>query len=128
MKKTSLIVALAGILVAALAMPAVAADKEKDVTINGDGKCAKCELKESDKCQSVIQTKEDGKTVTYYLADNKIAKDFHENICQDSPKVKATGKLKEENGKKILTLSKIEIVKDKEPAAKEPAAKEPAAK
>ena len=119
MKKTSLIVALAGILAAALAMPAVAADKEKEVTITGDGKCAKCALKEADKCQTVIQTKENGKTVTYYTTDNKIAKDFHETVCQDSPKVKATGKLKEENGKKFLTLSKIEVVK--EPANKESA-------
>lgn len=105
MKKFSSIVALVGL----LAVPAFAADKE--VTITGEGKCAKCALHETDKCQNVIQTTEDGKSVTYYLAQNATSKDFHDNLCKKSEKVTATGTVSEENGKKILTVSKIEEAK-----------------
>ena len=109
MKRITFVFALAGLLVAGLAIPAFAADKE--VTITGEGKCAKCALHETDKCQTVIQTQEDGKTVTYYLAHNKVSKDFHENVCKESQKVTATGILKEKDGKKVLTASKIELAK-----------------
>jgi hypothetical protein len=105
MKRILSLIALVGL----LAVPAFAADKE--VTITGEGKCAKCALHETDHCQSVIQTQEDGKTVTYYLAQNDTSKDFHENICKKSEKVTATGVVTEENGKKILTVSKIEEAK-----------------
>jgi hypothetical protein len=105
MKKISSIIALVGL----LAIPAFAADKE--VTITGEGKCAKCALHEADKCQNVIQTEENGKTVTYYLAQNDTSKDFHENLCKKSEKVTATGTVKEEGGKKVLTVSKIEAAK-----------------
>jgi hypothetical protein len=106
MKKLSLLTALAAMLIA---IPAMAADKE--VTVTGEGKCAKCSLKEAEKCQNVIQAKEDGKDVTYYLAQNQTSKDFHENLCKKSEKVTATGTVKEEGGKKILTVSKIEVAK-----------------
>ena len=109
MKKISSIIALAGL----LAIPAFAADKE--MTITGTAKCAKCALHETSECQNVIQTEEHGKKVTYYLAENDKSKDFHENICKkpEGEKVKATGKVSEENGKKTLTVSKIEAVKEK---------------
>jgi hypothetical protein len=105
MKKFSSIIALVGL----LAIPAFAADKE--VTITGEGKCAKCALHETKKCQNVIQTEENGKTVTYYLAQNDTSKDFHDNLCKKSEKVTATGTVSEENGKKVLTVSKIEEAK-----------------
>ena len=108
MKKTLILIALAG-LITALAIPAFAADKE--VTITGQGMCAKCQLHETDKCQNAIQTQEDGKTVTYYLTHNKVSKEFHENLCKESKKVTATGTVKEKDGKKMLTASKIELVK-----------------
>jgi hypothetical protein len=110
MKNTSLrLVALTALLLITLAMPALATNKE--VTITGDGKCAKCALHLSDTCQNVIQTQEDGKTVTYWLAQNKVSKDFHENLCKESRKVTATGTVTEEDGKKVLTASKIELAK-----------------
>ena len=105
MKKISSIIALAGL----LAIPAFAADKQ--VTITGEAKCAKCALHETADCQNVIQTEENGKTVTYYLAQNDTSKDFHDNVCKKSEKVTATGKVSEEKGKKILTVSKIESAK-----------------
>jgi hypothetical protein len=101
--------ALAALLVTVLATTAVAASKE--VTITGEGTCAKCGLHETDKCQTVIQAQEDGKTVTYYLAQNKVSKNFHENVCKEAHNVTATGTVKEKDGKKVLTASKIELVK-----------------
>jgi hypothetical protein len=79
----------------------------KTVTITGEGKCAKCALKETDKCQNVIQAKEDGKTVTYYLAKNDVSDKFHKNVCQSSKHVTAKGTVKEVDGKKELTVTDI---------------------
>lgn len=81
-----------------------------DVTITGEGQCAKCSLKETKSCQNAIVAKEDGKDVTYYLAPNPVSKKFHGNICQETKKVKATGTVKEEDGKKVLTAKTIEVV------------------
>jgi hypothetical protein len=88
----------------------------EEVTITGDAVCAKCALKETAKCQNTITTTEDGKKTTYYLARNKVANKAHQGlgICtatKDAPiKVKATGTVKEEEGKKVLTVSKIDKV------------------
>ena len=82
-----------------------------DVTITGEGQCAKCSLKENlPKCQNAIVAEEDGKKVTYYLARNKVANDFHKNICTDIKKITATGTVKEENGKKVMTAKEIKVV------------------
>jgi hypothetical protein len=109
MKINTVLAGVAGTLLLAwaAATPALAADKAKEVTIQGEAKCAKCALHEADKCQTVIQTKEDGKTVTYWVAQNDIAKGFHKEVCTDTKKVKATGKVEEVDGKKKLTLAKI---------------------
>jgi hypothetical protein len=88
----------------------------EEKTITGDAVCAKCALKETKACQNTITVKEDGKKVTYYLAQNKVSKKAHGalKICTastDEPvKVKATGTVKEEEGKKVLEASKIEAV------------------
>jgi hypothetical protein len=111
MKKTSLLlVALTGLVVSTMILPAFGADK-KEITVTGEGKCAKCTLHETDKCQNVIQVKEDDKTVTYYLAQNKVSKGFHEDLCKETVKITVTGTAKEEDGKKILTASKIKLAK-----------------
>jgi hypothetical protein len=109
MKRTTLLLAVASLLFGALLLPVSAAGKE--VTITGEGKCAKCALHESDKCQTVIQAQENGKTVTYYLTDNSVSKDFHENVCKEPQKVTATGTVEEKDGKQMLTASKIELAK-----------------
>ena len=117
MKRTSLILAgVAGLLLLALATPTFAAkgdkaDKGKEKTFTGEAKCAKCLLKESDKCQTALQVDKKGKTVTYYLADNDVAKAFHENICKEGKKVTVTGALEKVNGKKRIAATKIELVK-----------------
>lgn len=93
-----------------LALNIFAADAGKTVTISGEGKCAKCGLKEADKCQNVIQAQEDGKTVTYYLAKNDVSDSFHKNVCTSTKKVTAKGTVKEVNGKKELTVTEIKTV------------------
>ena len=104
---------LAALLVAGIAMaftPKVSAADAK--TFTGEGKCAKCALKETKECQNTVTVKEGAKSVTYYLVHNDVSKEFHENICKGAKKVKATGTVKEVDGKMQLTPTKIELVKD----------------
>ena len=111
MRKTLLLcLSVAGLLLTVASTRTFAAD-DKVVTITGDGKCAMCSLKETDKCQNVIQTKEDGKTVTYYIAKNDVADEFHKNVCKATKKVTAKGTVKDVGGKKELTVTEIKVVK-----------------
>ena len=77
------------------------------VTITGEGKCGKCALKETAKCQNVIEVTDNGVITKYYLADNKVAKDYHKTVCTKTAKTTATGTVEEKDGKKILTASEI---------------------
>ena|SRR5438067_5624803 len=94
---------------ALLTSPAFAKDKE--VTITGEGKCAKCMLKETSACQNAIEVTKGAKKTVYYLADNDVSKKFHEQVCKEAKKVTATGTVKRVDGKRELTASKIEVVK-----------------
>lgn len=107
-KKLVFGLALAAALVTCLVAPSFAADEK---TISGEGKCGKCALKEAKTCQNVIEAKEGDKTVTYWLVDNEVSKKFHDNICKGPAKVTATGTVKEDAGKMMLTASKIELAK-----------------
>jgi hypothetical protein len=113
MKKLSVLLAgVAGLLLIAVAAPSFAAEKSKERTITGEAKCAKCMLKEGDKCQTVIQAEnKNGKTVTYYLVDNEAAKAFHENVCKEAKKATATGTVKKVDGKMEFTATKIDLAK-----------------
>jgi len=116
MKRTTLLKSIvAGLLMVSVALPVFADEDGKSVTITGEGKCGKCALKETEKCQNVVQVEKDGKKTTYYLvdkADSKISKDFHSNLCQGSKKVTAAGDCKKVDGKLQVTVSKLELVKD----------------
>ena len=93
-----------------------AANDDKKVTVTGDGMCAKCALKETQSCQNAIIEEKDGKKTTYYLKHEGVSKDNHQKlgICRatkDSPvKLKATGTVEEEDGKKVMTVETIEKV------------------
>jgi Family of unknown function (DUF6370) len=103
---------LAALVVVGLTMTGalkVRAADEKTVT--GEGKCAKCTLKETDACQNVVQVKEGDKMVTYYLVRNDVSKKFHENVCNETKKITVTGTVKEVEGKQQLSPSKIELAK-----------------
>jgi hypothetical protein len=80
----------------------------KEVTVSGEGKCAKCALDETDTCQNVIEVTKDGQKVVYYLAQNDVSKAFHKNVCQSSAQVTATGTVEMKDGKHVLTATKIE--------------------
>lgn len=109
MKKLKLMLAS----LAAVAVVSATTALADDTTITGNMVCGKCTLHETDKCQNVVQVMEDGKTVNYYLKQNATAKDAHGPICQGgSEKVTVTGTVKEKDGKKTMTASKIEVVKD----------------
>ena len=114
MKRTSFILAGAvGLFMLALALPALAEEKGKELTITGEGKCGKCALKETEKCQNVIQVEnKKGKTVSYYLVKNDVSDKFHKNVCTETKKVTATGTVKTVDGKREFTATKIELAKD----------------
>ena len=82
-KSLALVAGVAALLLAVATVQTFAAGES--VTIKGEGKCAKCALKETKECQNVIQVEKDGKKVT------------------------ATGTVKEVDGKLELTVTKIEL-------------------
>lgn len=109
MKKSPLLVSLFSVLL--FAAGSLFGADAKEVTITGDGACAKCVLHQTKECQTAITTTENGKKVVYYLAENEVGQNFHENVCKASAKVTATGTVTVKDGKNVLTASKIEVVK-----------------
>ena len=104
---------LAALLVVGITMAFTPKARAADAkTLTGEGKCAKCALKETEKCQNTVTVKERDKSVTYSMVENEVSQDFHSNICKGPKKVKATGTVKEVDGKMQLTPTKIELVKD----------------
>ena len=112
MKKFKLLLVLAaGLFLATFAQRALA-DDTNQVTLTGMMVCGKCKLSETKTCQNVLQVEKDGKTVNYYLTQNKVSKDMHSDVCKnDGEKVTITGTVKEKDGKQMMTASKIEAVK-----------------
>src|SRR6516162_6627636 len=89
----------------------VAGDK-KEVTVKGKVMCAKCELKETSKCQTVVVVKEGDKEVTYYFHDKGAKESYHENVCGGGKQeATVTGVVMEKEGKKWLTPSKVVYAK-----------------
>lgn len=90
-----------------------AADKDqKEVTLKGNIVCAKCELKETDKCVTAIQVKEDKKTVTYYLDDSGEGEKYHGDICGGGEKAgTVVGVVVKKDGKLWIKPSKVEYTK-----------------
>ena len=114
MKRTVLTLLAIAALSCFFTVPAAnAKDKEKDKTVTGVAKCAKCALHQSETCQNVIEVKKGNKTTSYYLVDNDVSKAFHENICKGSKNVRATFKVTGEKGKQIYTPTKIEVIEGK---------------
>ncbi len=109
--KKNITVLLAGIALVGATTVALAAGKE--ITITGNMVCGKCTLHETKECQNVVQVMQDGKTVNYYLKQNKVSKAAHAPICDagNSEKVTVTGTVKEKDGKEMMTPTKIEVVK-----------------
>lgn len=87
-------------------------DKGKEVTLKGTILCAKCALKETDKCTTAIQVQEQGKTVTYYFHDKGQDEEYHEMVCGgDRKEGLVTGTIHEHDGKKYIAPKKVEYAK-----------------
>jgi hypothetical protein len=93
--------AVAALVATAQARP----DKEK--TLTGTITCAKCDLGKESKCATVVVVKEDGKDVVYYF-DAKGDKANHGTICKSPKEGSVTGTVAEKDGKKWVTVSKVD--------------------
>ena len=106
MKKLALLSIIA---LATLGLSVQAADATK---IEGQGTCAKCDLKTADKCQNaIVVTSADGKKETILCDANDVSKAFHGKICKGAEKVTAEGVITEKDGVKTIALTKIELAK-----------------
>ena len=106
MKKLALLSIIA---LSALGLAVHAADATK---IEGEGTCAKCDLKTATACQNaIIVTGADGKKETILCDANTVSKDFHGKVCKGAAKVTAEGVITEKDGKKTIALTKIELAK-----------------
>jgi hypothetical protein len=85
----------------------VAAD-EKEVTLKGTITCAKCDLKQSDKCATVIKVQEGGADVVYWFDEASHTKN-HKAICMDPKAGTVTGTVSEKDGKKWIKVSKLDF-------------------
>jgi hypothetical protein len=114
-----LALAAVGVLFSGMTALLRAADDEgKKVELKGEGLCAKCALKEKDSCQNVVIVTKEGAKKKYYVVHDAVAKKAHSSMgfcraSEDSPaKVKAVGTCKEEDGKLVVTATKIEKDED----------------
>ena len=73
MKRSKWFLTLAAGLLAATFTARVLAADSSDVTLTGMMVCGKCKLHETAECQNVLQVEKDGKTVNYYLTQNKVS-------------------------------------------------------
>ena len=85
----------------------------KEVKLTGTLVCGKCGLKEAKTCTNVLQVKEDGKTVNYWLVDKGNGEEYHEGVCGDGKveKVTVIGTVGEKDGKKTVKPTKVELPK-----------------
>jgi hypothetical protein len=113
MKKLLTTVLATAAVALALAFNADAESKGKTLTLTGKGCCAKCCLKESDACQSVLTVEKDGKKTKYYLVENEVSKGFHSQICETVKNITVTATCKKVGDKLELTAEKIEITAKK---------------
>lgn len=88
------------------------AQAKKEVTFKGTILCAKCALKQGDKCQTAIQVKQDGKEVVYYLDDQGNKEKYHAAVCGgEREQGSVTGVVSERGGKKWIKPSKVVYAK-----------------
>jgi uncharacterized protein YdeI (BOF family) len=82
----------------------------EDIKLTGEGKCLKCALKKSDKCQNVVEVKDGDKTTLYKLVGETSTK-FHGELCSETKKITVSGKLEKKGDTLEVTVAKIEAVK-----------------
>ena len=102
-------------LITILALSLATAAFGEDVKIEGDAKCGKCALNVSEKCHTVIVTKDkDGKELVYWVAEGDQDQDkaLHEEVCKETKAVTVWGDAGQKNdGTKTIKISKFEFKK-----------------
>ena len=100
-KLLAIAVSLAAVLATAQALPGQGRkDLKGTITF-------KCDLGVEAGCATVIKVKEDGKDVVYYF-DTKGDKANHGKICKSPKEGSVTGTVAEKDGKKVVTVSKVD--------------------
>jgi len=95
-----------------LALLSISLYADDPAKIKGEATCAKCGLHLTDSCQDAITvTGADGKKEVILCDKNAVAKDFHGTICKGTANVTAEGTITEKDGKKVITLTKIDEAK-----------------
>src|SRR5689334_9155291 len=89
------------------------ADDAKEVTKKGTMVCGKCTLKVCKKCTNVLQVKEGGETVSYFIEDKGNKEKYHKAICPGNAEQEAevTGTVSTKDGKKWIKASKVTVKK-----------------
>ncbi len=85
----------------------VQADDKKETKLTGTVTCAKCGLKKSKKCETVIVVK-NGKKETVYYFDAAGHKKFHGDTCTEAKEGTVTGTVAKEGKKMVITVEKVE--------------------
>lgn len=112
MKQFKLLPVLAAAILAATFAFRAWADDTNQVTLTGMMVCGKCKLHITKECQNVLQVPSNGTNINYFLTQNQVSKDFHDNICgNDGEKATVTGTVKVKNGQEILTATSIQEAK-----------------
>jgi hypothetical protein len=112
--RTALSLLLGLAVVCALTLTAPAQEEGKATTITGTVTCAKCDLKVAGQttCHTVIKGKAKGsdKEEVYWF-DTDSSKKNHKAICQTPMKGTVTGTVAEKDGKKTVTVTKVDLEK-----------------
>ena len=88
----------------------VQADDKKEVTLKGEVACAKCLLKKESECIAAIVVKDGDKEEIYYF--DKDSQEKHgKDCCTEKKMAKITGTTVEKDGKKWITVTKVEYEK-----------------
>jgi hypothetical protein len=108
--RAALSIAVGLALVLTLSVGLRAADEEKGgkQTLKGKITCAKCDLNESDKCDTVIVVEKGGKKTVYHF-DAKGHKKYHAKICKEPMDGTVMGTVSEKDGKKIVTVTDVKF-------------------
>lgn len=102
-------------IVCVLAMVAcLSADDKKDTTLKGQVCCAKCILKKADSCNAAIVVR-DGDNEEIYYFDSESQEKFGKESCKEKRMAKVTGTTMEKDGKKWITVTKVEYEKKDSP-------------
>jgi hypothetical protein len=80
------------------------AAEDKEETLKGTVTCAKCDLKMSKGCATVIKVDN-----TIYWFDKDSHKKYHKPICTEAKEGTVTGVVSTKDGKKYIKVSKVDL-------------------